>query len=113
MNGRKLRLVTTAEVKEILEREMKEREEPTNEQKYAKEHADRFAKIKSVNAEKLVDELIENVPRVREHLAYKLVDFLPEHPDDVRVIFSRERYTLNDKEIEQILEIVSGYLPKE
>ncbi len=113
MTEKKLRLVTTAEVKEILQSEIEEREEPTNEQKYAKEHADRFGKIKAKGAISMVDELMESVPRVKEHLAYKLADFLPEHPDDVKVIFARERFTLGDDEIKQILDISLKYRPIE
>lgn len=113
MKEKKLRLVTTAEVKEILTTEIEEREEPTNEQKYAKEHADRFGKIKAVESISLVDELMENVPRVREHLAYKLADFLPEHPDDIKVVFARERFTLGEDEIKQILDIVKKYIPED
>ena len=113
MKDKKMRLVTTAEVKEILETEMGEREDPTNEQKYAKEHADRFGKIKRDQAVTLVEELLENVPRVKEHLAFKLADFLPEHPDDVRSVFARERFTLTDEELTQILDIIKKYLPEE
>ncbi len=113
MNGKKLKLVTTAEVKEILMKEFDEREEPTNEQKYAREHADRFGKIKGEDSLKLIEEVIAEVPRVKEHLAYKIADFLPEHPDDVKVIFSRERFSLNDDEIKKIIEISSKYRPEE
>jgi len=113
MKEKRLRLVTTAEVKDILTQEMTEREEPTNEQKYAKEHADRFGRIKGKESMKLVDELMENVPRVKEHLAYKHADLLPEHPDDVKAIFSRERFSLSEEEIKKILDIVKKYIPEE
>jgi len=113
MTEKKLRLVTTAEVKEILTHEMEEREEPTNEQKYAREHADRFGRIKGNDAITIVDTLMEKVPRVKEHLAYKLADFLPEHPDDVKAVFARERFTLTEEEVKQILEIVKDYIPEE
>ena len=113
MKEKKMRLVTTAEVKEILNTEMGEREDPTNEQKYAKEHADRFGRIKHDQAVTLVEELIENVPRVKEHLAYKIADFLPEHPDDIKSVFARERFTLTEDELKQILDIVKKYLPEE
>jgi DNA-directed RNA polymerase subunit F len=47
---------------------------------------------------------------VSESLAYKMVEILPNHPDDVRVIFSKERHTLNPEETEKILEAVRKYL---
>ena len=110
---KKYRLVTTAEAKEIFDNEMEIRKDLSNEQKYAREHAQRFGILKAKEANKLVEELMETVPKVKEHLAYKLTDFLPEHPDDVRVVFSRERFTLGDDEIKQILDIVKKYSPKE
>lgn len=113
MKEKKLRLVTTAEVKEILRTEMESRGDPTNEQKYAKEHADRFGRIKHDQSVALVEELMEHVPRVKEHLAYKLADFLPEHPDDIKAVFARERFTLTEEEIKQILGIAKNHLPKE
>ncbi len=113
MTLRKLKLVTLAEVKEILEEELQERDEPINEQKYAKEHADRFGRIKGDEAISLVEELMELNPKVKEHLAYKLADFLPDHPDGVRIVFSRERFTLADDEVNQILEVIAKYRPED
>lgn len=112
MKEKKMRLVTTAEVKEIILREIEDRDEPINEQKYAREHADRFGKIKGEDSMKLVEELMEKVPRVKEHLAFKLADFLPEHPDDVKVVFARERFSLTEEEIQQILDIAKKYRPE-
>jgi len=56
---------------------------------------------------------MEHVPRVKEHLAYKIADFLPEHPDDIKSVFARERFTLTEEELKQILDIVKKYLPEE
>jgi len=47
---------------------------------------------------------------VSEALAYKIIEVLPNHPDDVRVIFSKERHTLSPEETEKILEAVRKYL---
>ena len=113
MSLRKLKLVTLSEVKEILQSELELREEPINEQKYAKEHADRFGKIKGEEAVSLIEELMELNPKVKEHLAYKLADFLPDHPDGVRVVFSRERFTLTEEEINEILKVISKYRPED
>jgi DNA-directed RNA polymerase subunit F len=113
MKEKKMRLVTTAEVKEILTQGIEDRDEPINEQKYAREHADRFGRIKAVEADKLVEELMENVPRVKEHLAYKLADILVEHPDDIKVVFARERFSLTEDELTQIIDITKKYIPEE
>ena len=39
-------------------------------------------------------------------MAVKIADLLPEYPEDVRAIFSKERVTLDQDQIESILEIV-------
>ncbi len=106
-------MVTTAEVKEILTQGIEDRDEPINEQKYAREHADRFGRIKAEDSNKLVEELIENVPRVKEHLAFKLADILPEHFDDVKAVFARERFSLTEDELKQIIDITKKYLPED
>ena len=38
-------------------------------------------------------------------------DFLPDHPEDVKALFSRERYSLTEEEIQKIMEIVKKYIP--
>lgn len=113
MKEKKMRLVTTAEVKEILTQGIEDRVESINEQKYAREHADRFGRIKADDANRLVEELMEKVPRVKEPMAYKLADILAEHPDDVKPLFARERFSLTEDELKQILDITKKYLPEE
>ena len=44
--------------------------------------------------------------RVSESIAFKIAELLPQHPDDVRAIFAKERFNLEEKEINQIIEIV-------
>lgn len=111
MKEKKMRLVTTAEVKEILHLAISDRDDSINEQKYAREHADRFGKIPGEDSIAMVEELMARVPRAKEHLAFKLADFLPEHPDDVKVVFAKERFSLTEDEIRQIIEISKKYRP--
>ena len=40
----------------------------------------------------------------------KIADVLPSHPDDVRLIFSKERASVEKKDIEKILSVVQKYL---
>jgi len=47
--------------------------------------------------------------RISEPVAYKIVDILPVHPDEVRAIFAKERFTLEDDEIKMILKIVEEH----
>lgn len=100
--------VTLAEVKEILEKEAKNRELST-EQKYALEHVQRFARIDSKKAVKLMKELMDEVDVLTEPVAVKLADLMPTDPEDVRIVFAKERVNIQKKDIEKILGIVEKY----
>jgi DNA-directed RNA polymerase subunit F len=102
------RLLTLAEVKEFLEDAAKKRE-LTPEQRHALEHAKTFAKISAKKSRELVEEL-KKLPFITELNAYKIADILPRHPDDLRAIFYKERYTLREEDIQQVLEIIEKYI---
>ena len=89
------RCVTLSEVKELLDSESKARE-LSNEQKLAFDHAQRLSKLPLAKAEALFKEL-------------KIVDILPSHPDDVRILFAKERSILEKKQVDQILKVVEKY----
>jgi DNA-directed RNA polymerase subunit F len=99
--------VSLAEVKILLEKEEKKRE-LTYEQKLALEHAKHFANIGVTKAKKMAQELTE-LDRITESFAYKIVDILPMHPEEVRAIFAKERFTLEDTEVKKIIKIVEKY----
>ncbi len=103
----KVRHVSLAEVKNLLEKEQKKRE-LTYEQKLALEHAKHFSNVSATKATKMASELME-IERISEPFAYKIIDILPAHPEEVRAIFAKERFTLEDKEIKKIIEIVEKY----
>ena len=102
------RLLSLGEVKKLLEKESKERE-LTQEQSMALQHAEAFAKLGPVKVKKIVDELVK-MEHVTEAHAFKIADLLPTHPDDVRAIFAKERFTLGKEEIEKVIKIVESYL---
>ncbi len=102
-----IRHVSLAEVKNLLEKEEKRRE-LTYEQKLALEHAKHFSKIGVTKARKMAEELVK-LERITETFAYKIVDILPLHPDEVRAIFAKERFTLEEDEIKKIIKIVEKY----
>ncbi len=106
MDDRKM--VTLAEVKDILT-ERQNDGELTAEQKLALEHVQRFAKVDAKKARKLVKELME-LGYVSEVNAVKIADVMPTHADDVRLIFSKERASVEKKDIEKILSVVNKYL---
>ena len=102
------KIVSLAEVKNMLKKISKERKEMIYEQKIALEHAERFARLSAKQTKDLIAELMK-VEHVEEMQAYKIADILPNTEDDVKAIFAKERYTLNDKEIKTILEIVKKH----
>ena len=102
------KVVTLAEVKEILDERQKDGE-LSPEQKLSLEHASKFSRIDSKKAKKLVKELIE-LGFVSEINAVKIADIMPSNADDVRLIFSKERASVEKKDIEKILSVVEKYL---
>jgi DNA-directed RNA polymerase subunit F len=102
------KMVTLAEVKDILTERQTEGE-LSQEQKLALEHAQKFSRLDSKKAKKLIKELTE-LGFVSEVNAVKIADLLPSHPDDVRLVFSKERASVEKKDIEKILSIVQKYL---
>lgn len=101
------RFVTLSEVERMLEEESKGRE-PTNEQKLAKDHANRMKKLSPEDAKTLRKEL-KDLGFISDFIATKIVDILPINTDDVRILFAKERSILEKKHIEQILKTVEKY----
>ena len=102
------RTVSLADALKVLEKEGEKRE-LGYEQKLALAHAQQFSRLKTDESEKLKAELMK-LEHMNDNLAYKIVEMLPNHPDDVRVIFSKERHALSPAEIDAILEAVKKYL---
>ena len=101
--------VSISEVKNILKRIEKDREELLYEQKIALEHAHKFAKLTVKKSEDLVKEL-SKLEFLQEIHSFKIADILPSTQDDVKTIFAKERITLSESDINKILEIVKKYL---
>jgi DNA-directed RNA polymerase subunit F len=100
--------VTLAEVKEMLDAEAADHE-LTPEQRYALDQVNKNVKVSASNAQMLVKELRE-LPFVSEAHAVKVADLMPTHVDDVRVMFAKERSTVDKKQLEQIIKLVEKYL---
>ena len=103
-----VRPVSLSEVKSILKKIEKERGEMLYEQKIALEHAHKFAKMPVKKTTDLVKEL-SKLEFLQEIHVYKIADILPTTEDDIKTIFAKERMTLGENEIKNILEIVSKY----
>lgn len=102
------KLVSLAEVKNILRKIAKERPELIYEQRTALEHAERFSTLSAKQTKDLIADL-QKVEHIEETHAYKIADILPKTADDVKAIFAKERYSPNEKEIKTILELVNKY----
>jgi len=102
------KIVSLAEVKNILKKIRKERKELLYEKKIALEHAEKYAKLTTKQTMDLITELMK-LDHVEEIHAYKIADILPNTEDDVKAIFAKERYTPNDKEIKNVMEIVKKH----
>lgn len=102
------KIISLAEVKNIMKKISKERKELLYEQKIALEHAEKFARLSAKQTKDLISDLMK-LDHVEELQAYKMADILPNTEDDIKAIFAKERYTPNDKEIKSILEIVKKH----
>jgi len=107
-NENQAKPVSLSEVKNILKKISKEREEMLYEQKIALEHAQAFAKLPVKKTQEMIKEL-NQLEFLQETHAYKIADIIPKTVDDVKTIFAKERLSLGENEIKKILSIVSKY----
>jgi DNA-directed RNA polymerase subunit F len=106
--------LTVSEVKELLaavetERAADEDREMRYELARAIEHANRFAELSVDDSRALVEELQEH-EKVDETAAYKIVDLLPQTRDELRSVYSQERYSMSGDELDEILNVVAQYV---
>ncbi|OIR20385.1 MAG: hypothetical protein BEU04_00875 [Marine Group III euryarchaeote CG-Bathy1] len=73
---------------------------------------DHVQKVSTVNLEtsKAIMEGVQDLEHVNAYYATKIADILPQSPDEVRALFSRERFTLGNDEIAQIITAVKDNL---
>ena len=113
MIGRKIidtKEVTLSEVTEILSTTPEE--ELSFEQVKTLEYAKKIAKIPKEKVEAAVEELLAAVDKIDRSKAIKIIDLMPESEAEIRGLFTKEIYTLNDEAISKILEIVNKYKSK-
>lgn len=101
-------LLTLSEVQEILG-EIKliraDEEELGYELRRAIRHAEGFSNAKAAESRQMVDKLMK-LEKITPSIAMKVADVRPKSRDELRAIYAKERFTLSDEELEQILEIV-------
>ena len=105
--------VTLAEVRDLLAEDEKKRSEIgidlLDSQKYAMSHAQTVTSLTLESTKELIAE-VSQLEEVSDAVAVKIADLLPQYPEDVRAIFSKERIALDNDMIKQITDIVAKYI---
>jgi DNA-directed RNA polymerase subunit F len=99
--------VPLARVKDLLTEEATRRTLP-REAALAHGHAEMFARLSSEATAKLIEEL-RSLPYVDATVAVKLADTLPQFPEEIRLLFSKERVPLDEDQVARLLEIVAHH----
>ncbi len=99
--------VPLANVKELLAQEAARRTLP-REAALALQHAELFARLTPEATAKLLGEL-RALPFLDAALAVKIADVLPQYPEEIRLLVSKERIPVDEAQIAQVLEIVAHH----
>ena len=100
-------LLTLAEVKEILDQvrlKRAEEEELGYELRRAIRHAELFSKGTAEESRATVAELMK-LEKMSPEIAVKIADIKPVTKDELRAIYAKERFTLSEEELNNILDI--------
>ncbi len=103
-------LLTLSEVKEMLHGIVEDRssreEELGYELRKAINHADMFAKTSAEKSRELVNKLLE-LEKMKPEIAIRIADVMPQSRDELRTLYAKERYTLTEEELDNILNFVA------
>jgi DNA-directed RNA polymerase subunit F len=99
--------VPLAQVKQILTEAAAQRTLP-REALLAQAHAELFATLTVEETAKLMEEL-RALPHIDANMAVKLSDLLPQYPEEIRLLFSKERVPLDEGQVGRILEIIAQH----
>ncbi len=99
--------VPLAHVKQMLADEAGARPLP-REALLAQSHAEQFARLTVEATDKLIAEL-RSLPYVDAAIAVKLADLLPQYPEEIRLLYSKERILLDEAQITRLLEILAQH----
>jgi DNA-directed RNA polymerase subunit F len=102
--------LTLAEVKEIFAELTTPRsaEEFTYEFRRALDHVNTFAKLTASESRELVNEL-KKLEKMKEEIAIRISDIVPLSKDEVRSIYAKERFSLTEAELDEILDIIARF----
>lgn len=102
--------VTIAEVREQLLHLREERDEDSMGYSLVRalDHVEKFSKLTADEATDLFETLVA-MDKVSPEIAVKLVDILPQDADEVRAIYSKERFAIDQEKVEEILSAIEEY----
>ncbi|MBN2110150.1 MAG: RNA polymerase Rpb4 family protein [Methanosarcinaceae archaeon] len=102
-------MLTLPEVKgvlhDIMEEHLNNGEELGYELRKAINHADMFSKSSPEKSRELVNKLLE-LEKMKPEIAIRIADIMPQTRDELRSLYAKERFTLSDRELDQMLEMV-------
>ncbi len=105
-------ILTLSEVRELLDQIKTEREKEGKELGYelrkAISHAEIFSRLSPEKSRELMNELLK-LEKMKPEIAVRIADILPLSNDEIRSIYAKERYTLTEQELKQILELVARF----
>jgi DNA-directed RNA polymerase subunit F len=105
-------LLTLPEVRDVLNGIHDEWEKAGVELRYEQrrtvEHANTFSKMDGKKSRELVNELL-TFEKMKLDIAVKIASLGPRSKDELRSIYAKERFTLNDAELKTILDMVAKY----
>ncbi len=90
---------------DIMEERLNNEEELGYELRKAINHADMFSKSSPEKARELVNKLLE-LEKMKPEIAIRIADIMPLTRDELRSLYAKERFTLADEELDQMLEMV-------
>jgi DNA-directed RNA polymerase subunit F len=102
--------LTLSEVKEIFTELTTPRseEEFTYEFRRALDHVNTFAKLTASQSRQLVNEL-KSLEKMKAEIAIRIADIIPLSKDEVRSIYAKERFSLTEAELDEILDIIARF----
>jgi len=101
------RPATLAEVRDILKARAKEGELGF-EQSATLEYAEKFTKLSGAKAKEL-RKALEDLGSLPPEVVSKAVDLLPSTVAELRLLYSKTRFNLNEQQTKEVLDLVAKY----
>lgn len=105
--------ITLIELKQEMEKIKARDKELTLRSNKTEEYLNQFAKLAPKKAEELKSKLESlNITRLKEEFVVKIIDTLPATVNELKTLLQGYIVSLNQKDMEKVIEVVKGYIPK-